>query len=275
MRCISPYQVVLRKLALISIAAIVASAAGLRSVAELVSKLEKGPLDPSVFGELESQPPEPRVFAALAEAFEKRDLKEDKQWIALTMLHLGDKSERYLDLLSGYAKEAIEDRTPLWFVYGPSGDAVHGEISHEFEKWCRENHRDPKEVGALQAVRYPEDVWFLAHAQDARAADLLKRGLDSPNPLAVYYSAVGLALLHDNASLPSVVRSCERFPAGTASVVARALADYLTSEADLAMERLVKDANLRAEYKREAVRERADEAKRKAAREKGKGSTVN
>jgi hypothetical protein len=256
-------------LALIAVAPIVANAAP-RSVSELLSRLAKGPLDPSVFFELEYQPPEPRIFAALAEAFEKRSSKEDQQWIALTMLHLGDRSERYLDLLSGYAKQAIEDRTPLWFVYGPSGDVVKGEMSHEFEKWCSENHRDPKEVGALQAMTYPEDVSFLARAQDARAADLLKRGLDSPNPLVVHYSAQGLALLQDNAALPSVVHSCERFPAGTASFVAGALAHYLTPEADLAMERLVKDANLRAEYKREAVRERAREANWKLAREKGK-----
>jgi hypothetical protein len=117
-------------------------------------------------------------------------------------------------------------------------------------------------------MRYPEDVWFLAQAQDARAANLLRRGLDSPNPLVAYYSAQGLALLQDNAALLSIVQSCERFPAGTAGFVAGALAYYLTPEADLAMERLVKDPNLRAEYKREAVRERADKANRKLAREK-------
>jgi hypothetical protein len=143
-------------------------------------------------------------------------------------------------------------------------------MSYQFEKWCRENHRDPKEVAGLQFSRYPEDVWFLAHAQDARAADLLKRGLDSPNPLVVYYSAKGLALLQDSAALSSVVQSCERFPGSTAYFVAGALAYYFTPEADLAMERLVEDPRLRAGYKRDALRMRAEETDRKLAREKGK-----
>ena len=138
----------LRISVLLAVAPIVGSAAP-RSVFELLSRLAKGPLDPSVFFGLGSQPTEPRVFEALAEAFEKRDSKEDRQWIALTMLHLGDKSERYLDLLSGYAKEAIEDRTPLWYVYGPSGDIMRGEMSHEFEQWCKKNKRNRRVVGGL------------------------------------------------------------------------------------------------------------------------------
>src|SRR5262249_12879245 len=151
------YLRLLRTLALIAAVPIVAISDP-RSVSELLSKLVKGPLDPSVFFELESQPPEPRVFEALAEAFERRDSKEDRQWIALTMLHLGTGSERYIDLLSDYAKQAIEDRTPLYFVYGPSGDIMRGEMTYEFERWCRENKRDPKEVIKLQLLTYPEDV---------------------------------------------------------------------------------------------------------------------
>jgi hypothetical protein len=258
----------LRTLALITVASIASAAP--RSVSELLSKLAKGPLDPSVFFELESQPTEQRVFEALAEAFEKRDSKEDRQWIALTMLHLGDTSERYLDLLSGYARQAIEDRTPLWFVYGPSGDIMRGEMSHEFEQWCRENNRNPKEVAGLQFSTYPVDVSLVADAQDARAADLLRRGLESENPLIVFYSAEGLALLQDREAIPLIVRSCERFPAGTASFVAESLARYLTLDADLVMERFVKDPNVRAAVKREALRKRAEEVRRKNARQKGK-----
>jgi hypothetical protein len=252
----------------VCVAAMAANAADLRSVSELLAKRSTGPLDPSVFYELESKPTEPRIFAALADAFEKRDSKEHKQLIALTMLRLGDRSERYLAFLSGYAKQAIEDRTPLYYGYGPSGDVMRGEMSFVFEKWCRENHRDTKEVMALQFVTYPEHVSFLARAQDSRAVPLLRQGLDSPNPLVVYYSAEGLALLQDNATVSIVVQGCERFPAGTARFMASALAQYFTPEADLALERIVKDPNLRASYKRNALQKRASDEKRKIAREK-------
>jgi hypothetical protein len=186
------------------------------------------------------------------------------------MLHLGGGSERYLDLLSGYAKQAIEDRTPLFYVYGPPGDVMQGEMSHEFERWCRENKRDTKEVIRLQFYTYPDDVSFLARAQDSRAAGLLRRGAESENPLIVYYSAEGLALLQDSEAIHLIVKSCERFPAGTASFVARSLARYLTPDADLAMDRFVKDPNVRAMVKREAVRMRAEEINLRNAREKGK-----
>jgi hypothetical protein len=259
----------LRTLALIAVAPIVASATS-RSISELLSKLATEPLDPSIFFELESHHPEPRVFEALAEAFEKRDSKVDRQWIALTMLHLGNGSERYLDFLSGYAKQAIDDRTPLYYVYGPSGDVMQGEMSHEFERWCRENKRNPKEVIGLQFDTYPEDVRFLARAHDVRAAGLLRSGLESENPLIAYYSAEGLALLQDSEAIHLIVKRCERFPAATASFVAESLARYLTPDADLAMERFVKDPNVRTRVKREAVRKRAESVNLENARQKGK-----
>src|SRR5437868_330132 len=219
-----PLQFALGKLALIGLAATVANAADPRSISELLSRVAAGPLDPSIFFELESKRPEPRIFDALGAAFDKRESKEERQRIAVTMLRLGNRSERYFAFLSGYAQQAIEDRTPLYYVYGPAGDVVRGEMSYEFEKWCRENHRDTREVMQIQFVTYPQDVQLLGSAEDSRAAELLKRGLESQNPLVVYYSAEGLALLQDDATVPLVEQSCERFPAGTRRLVAGALA---------------------------------------------------
>jgi hypothetical protein len=237
-----------------------------RTVADLLSKLAKGPVDQSVFAELENQQPEPRVILALADAFQRRQPKQERQWIALTALHLGDTSERYLDLLMFYAKEAIEDRTPLFFVYDATGQMVRGEMSREFQQWCRDNHRDTEALVATQFIVQPSDVRMLAKAEDPRALTLLRRGLDSPNPLIIYYSAEGLAAVNDEPAIAMVVRSCERLPKGTARFVATALAKYLTPTADLAMERFVDDSNLRAEAKREALRTRTESLKRKARR---------
>jgi hypothetical protein len=237
-----------------------------RTVSELLSQLAKGPVDQSVFAELENQQPEPRVILALADAFQKRQVKQERQWIALTALRLGDTSQRYLDLLMLYAKDAIEDRTPLFFAYGPTGEIVRGKTSPEFEQWCRDNHQDAKAIAATQFLVQPSDVRMLAKAEDSRAVSLLRRGLDSPNPLIIYYSAEGLAWLNDEPAINMVVRSCERLPNGTARFVATSLAEYLTPTADLAMERFVQDPNVRAEARREAVRTRTDALKRKLVR---------
>ncbi len=187
--------------------------------------------------------------------------------IAATLLHLGSKSDPYFDFLAGYARKAIEDRTPFFLLYDASGRAVKGQWNPAFERWCEENSWDKKEVGAWQFQAYPEDVRLLASARDPRARDLLKRGLESQNPLVVYYSAEGLALLYDISAIPLIIKACERLPAEPSITVARTLAEYMTPDADRAMERFVKDPRLREGYKREALQKRIDEINRARRRQ--------
>ena len=86
---------------------------------DLLAKLN-GPLD-NVLLHLESLPLDAKTLPALRAEFERRQAKEEKQKIAATLLRLGDTSDRYFQFLAGYAKEAIDDRTPLWERFDREG----------------------------------------------------------------------------------------------------------------------------------------------------------
>jgi hypothetical protein len=203
---------------------------------DLLAKLN-GPLD-NVLLHLESLPLDAKTLPALRAEFERRQAKEEKQKIAATLLRLGDTSDRYFQFLAGYAKEAIDDRTPLWERFDREGRWVRGQFSAEFENWCAQHHKNPNEVAAVQFMGYMMDVKFLAEIDDRRAIDLLRRGLESPYPGVVAYSAEGLGRLQDAASIPAIEKAVERLPAADRIVVATQLPWYSAPEAYQLMERL-------------------------------------
>jgi len=84
------------------------------SVSELLARLANGPFNKSTLYSLEGQPPDPRTMPALESAFDHSKTTEEKQWIAATLLRLGEGSRAYFDYLAGHAKEAIEDSTPFF-----------------------------------------------------------------------------------------------------------------------------------------------------------------
>jgi hypothetical protein len=190
----------------------------------LLAQLSEGSVDPlPTLVQIEAQPPDPRTIPALEAAFDKRDAKEDKQWIANTLLRLGDQKDKYFDYLAGFVQHAIEDRTLLPLKIDSEGNAVRGEFSVEFENWCAPNHKDPRQVAALQLGVCPMDVMILAMANDRRAADLFLRGLDSPNPTVVAYSTQGLGRLGVMSAIQLVEKACDRFPAAGRQVIAQAV----------------------------------------------------
>jgi hypothetical protein len=227
---------------------------------DLLVKLD-GPLD-NVLLRLESLPLEAKTLPALRAEFERRQEKGEKQKIASTLLRLGDTSDRYFQFLAGYAKAAIDDRTPLWEKFDREGRWVRGEFSAEFETWCELNHRKPSEVAAIQFRVYTEDVKFLAEIDDRRSIDLLRRGLESPYPGVVAYSVEGLGRSQDVSAIPLIARAFERLPVGDRMGVAVQLPWYASPDAYQLMVRL--DPNPRSrEYSIQMVQmQRQGELKR-------------
>jgi hypothetical protein len=211
----------------------------------LLPRLAEPVLDERVLSELESQPTNNRIIAALQTAFENRGARRERQWIAVTLLRLGQRSDQYFNFLASYARQAIEDRAPFYLKFDSEGRAVRGQFSAEFENWCVQNHKDAKEVAAAQMSVYLEDVMLLARAEDPRAIDLLRRGLDSPNPLIVAYSVQGLGRLQDIAAISLIAKACDRLRASDCGVVAMQLPWYARPEAYQLMERLVPNRSLR------------------------------
>src|SRR5438552_1883049 len=77
------------------------NAGGQEQLTDLLSKLGGKRLDKSVLYALEGHPPDHRILPALEEAFDHRQDKNEKQAIAVTLLRLGIKSDKYFDFLEG------------------------------------------------------------------------------------------------------------------------------------------------------------------------------
>jgi hypothetical protein len=205
---------------------------------------------------------------ALEAAFDHRAAKSEKQAIAETLLRLGNKSERLFEFLATYAREAVEDRTPFFLKVDAEGGAVPGQFSAEFENWCAQNDKDPRSVAALQWMTYPKDVLALAEVQDPRASELLRKGLDSPNPAVVSVSVRGLGRLRDVAAIPLIAKACDRLPSARRSVAVE-LPWYSLPAADALMERLVPDRKTRDRYAADVNRLRRAELDRIMSRTRG------
>jgi hypothetical protein len=241
------------------------TAIGQDDLSGLLARLGEAELDPSALGAIEAHTPDPRIMPALEEAFDRRKAKEEKQEIAVTLIRLGNQTAKYFDFLAGYARTAVEDRTPSFMDFDQNGRAIRGQFSAEFENFCQVNGLDPKATAAKQFGDYIQDVHFLARAQDPRAIEILRRGLESPYPNVVGYSVEGLGRLQDTTAVPLIEKACERLK-GAQGVVAMALPWYGTPQAGALMKRLMPDPKHREFEIQQVQRLRLIELRQAASR---------
>src|SRR5215467_6476817 len=151
----------------------------------------------------------PRVIAALEAAFDTHEEKRSRQDIAITLIRLGDKDDKYYHYVESFAKEAVDSDAPDMFVYGPDGIPLKPvQWSPEFYAWSTQ-HGMTIDFAAGQAYRtFPSDIMLFGEAAkwDPRGSELLRRGLHSHNPLVVYTCAWFLAAVNDTASIPLVLQ---------------------------------------------------------------------
>ncbi|MGH9642410.1 MAG: hypothetical protein ACRD3Q_08285 [Terriglobales bacterium] len=210
----------------------------------LLDRLRANPLDEGTLIALEDRPLDAKTIPALKEAFERRDEKRDKQFIAVTLIHLGEQSNVYFEFLAQYAKQAIDDRTPSPLKYDAAGKYVKGQYSAAFENWCAQNGKDPKSVVAFQGDA-ANDVLLLSRAQDPRAEKLFVQGLDSAHELVVAYSVEGLGRLQVASAIPKIAQLCDNLSADAARGLGLQLAWFSDIRALQVMERVVPDERLR------------------------------
>lgn len=217
---------------------------------------------------LEGQPQDPRIAPALETAFKNAQSKYDKQWIASTLLRLREPGEEYYNYLAGFAKDAVEDRTPNLFSYDDQGRSMRGQLSSAFLNWCAVNNKEPKDVARLLLDTYPTDVSMLARSEDPRAAGIFRPGLDSPDPLVVARSVLGLARLRDAAAIPLVAQAADRLHAGDRMLVSKNLPWFASIQADQLMERLTPDPKTRESFTKEVEQERLEDIKHAQQRQR-------
>jgi hypothetical protein len=150
----------------------------------------------------------PRVMAALRAAFETHEEKRSRQDLAIALIRLGDKDDKYYRYLEAFAKEAVDSDAPDMFVYGADGVVLKPvQWSPEFYAWSAQ-HGMTIEAAVKQSFQtFPSDIGLFAEAaKDPRGTELLRRGLESHNSLVVSTCALILAGINDTASIPLVLQ---------------------------------------------------------------------
>lgn len=156
-----------------------------------------------------------------------------KPWIASELVKLGDKDNIYWDLLVKQARETVESDAPDFMNFDAQGKSSVGP-SPEFVAWAK-SHNVTLESVAFEAV-FPIKLGLLAKTGDPRAIPLLRRGLLAPNHMVEAASAMGLAILKDNDSIPLIVEACKRAPSEAAGAIAMSLLQFHDPEAQSAAE---------------------------------------
>jgi len=128
--------------------------------------------------------------------------------------------------------------------------------------WCAQNSKDPREVARIQFSVYLNDVRILAYAEDPRAVDLLRQGLESPNELVIAYSVEGLGRLHDVTALPLIAKVFDRVKTGSWTAIAKQLCWFRLPEAERLVERFIPDPGMREFSKRQIEMLQLSEANR-------------
>lgn len=118
--------------------------------------------------------------------WEKTEVPQRKQAIAVTLLSLGSSDARFYDYLERQALAVVERPT----VAGRYASA---------------------------------DLLALAQVGDPRSYELFLRGLQSPDPVVVGHSATGLGYIGDPRAIEPIRDATERLPAGTEVMIAVSL----------------------------------------------------
>jgi len=109
---------------------------------------------------------------------------------------------------------------------------------------------------------------MLARSEDPRAAGIFRQGLDSPNPLVVARSVLGLARLRDAAAIPLVAQAADRLRAGDRMLVSKNLPWFASIQATQLMERLTPDPKMRESFTKEVEQERLEDIKHAQQRQR-------
>jgi hypothetical protein len=80
---------------------------------------------------------------------------------------------------------------------------------------------------------------FLALTADPRGIPLLRRALSSPNHMIAIFAALGLAEIHDDASIPMIIQACQKLPADAAVAMAESLVYFDGSDAQNAVDQFI------------------------------------
>jgi len=170
----------------------------------------------------------------LKDQFERVNDPLLKAKIASALVRLGDKDSRYWDHIEKLASIAVDSDIPDPVSYDAAGKALP-QLSLEFVAWQRAHN-----IASDEQIDLP--LWavgLLGWSRDPRAVPLLRRGLLAPYFQTEIMSALGLAEIGNNDSIPLIIAACKRAPAEPAAVIAQALVYFNDPAAQTAVDTFI------------------------------------
>ena len=172
-----------------------------------------------------------RAIPTLEDLFSRIQDLQTRDWIASTLVKIGDKNDTYWHFVTEQARESIESGAPDFQIYDSEG-AASGKPAPEFVAWAKA-HNLTEESAEYESV-FP--IGILGATGDRRAIPLLRRALLVPNHMAESVAASALAMLKDKDSMPLIVEACKRAPSNAKSAIALSLLAFRDPEAQSAAE---------------------------------------
>jgi HEAT repeat protein len=156
--------------------------------------------DPAVVGVLE------RAFTAETEVIRRC-------FIAAALVTLRDPNPDYFKYVVDVAYTAIKSDLPFpVFLSSKRSTQSSPAFRPEFLDLVRERGLEFSQATQKSTFELPGAVEALGEAGDPRSLPTLLEALHSPNIMIIRAAAFGLARLHDNSTIQSIVEVCSRLP---------------------------------------------------------------
>ena len=183
----------------------------------------------------------PQALEPLKAAFDRVDTVKAKSVIAVAVLSLGEPDGPYFDYLRRLAQPVVSSDMPFPVAVDVRGEVLFGQLSEEFEAWCRERNLDPPRTARRAVYEDAATLLALAQAREPRFRDLLLQALGSNNYFHRLRAAEGLAILEDADSIPIIVEMIPRLPRQFRESMAATLMLFDHPAAHEAARRWIKD----------------------------------
>jgi hypothetical protein len=174
----------------------------------------------------------------LKEKFLRTQDLADKAHVASVLVRLGATEEIYWDFLIQLATRVVENDAPNFYAYDSQGKTLPGP-NPAFVAWADAHHLDHQGLLEQQMYLAPQPIMFLALTADPRGIPLLRRALSSPNHMIAIFAALGLAEIHDDASIAMIIQACQKLPADAAVAMAESLLYFDSSDAQNAVDQFI------------------------------------
>ncbi|MBC8166167.1 MAG: hypothetical protein H7Y20_09880 [Bryobacteraceae bacterium] len=132
------------------------------------------------------------------------------QVLAVYLINAGAKDDAYFEELAKYARKAIEENPPVFWVSDAAGNYDPKTYDPAFLNWCSERNLEASAC-MKRATAYGIDLEYLRHSKDRRAIPIFRTALGLHSDALVSCAVGALAELNDVVSIPIIARMCARF----------------------------------------------------------------